>query len=140
MNKHKVSFVLLVLFAAGLLTTVSAGAADLAQLRERMRERIPTINELKQDGAVGENNQGYLEWLRDPGDLYDEEERVNEYEEKVEAENNDRRRVYSLIAASQGVEKTLVGERRASQIAASAVPGVWVQREDGEWVEVPEEE
>jgi hypothetical protein len=51
----------------------------------------------------------------------------------VAAENRDRGIVYAAIAQQTGSTVDTVGRARAKQIAAASAPGVWVQRENGEW-------
>ncbi len=112
--------------------SATAQEFSLRELQERMRQRIPQINELKEGGVVGENNQGYLEVRV---------ERISEQRGKLVVEENlDRRRVYTLIGRQQNAPVELVGRRRARQIYESAAPGVWVQNPDGEWLRKPAEE
>ncbi len=113
-----------------------AQAVDLGQVQSSMRERLPRINELKQEGIVGENNQGYLAIRKE----VPEEERVEQIAALVKAENQDRKTVYTAIGRRQNASPDLVGQRRARQIAESAIAGVWVQQADGEWVRKGEEE
>lgn len=92
-------------------------------IKERMKDRLPAINSLKDSGVIGENNQGYLEFRKD-----------NKKEAALVAdENNDREKVYAAIAKQQGVTVELVGSRRALQIAEIASPGTWLQKKDGSW-------
>jgi uncharacterized protein YdbL (DUF1318 family) len=51
----------------------------------------------------------------------------------VEAENEDRRKIYTAIAKQQGTTAALVGKRRALQIAGKADPGTMIQGADGKW-------
>lgn len=105
---------------AVVLASHSAHAQDI---KARFRDRLPEINQLKADGIVGENNQGYLAFVggrREKADV-------------VAAENADRKTVYESIAASQGTTADLVGRRRAIQIAKIAAPGEWLQDEAGKW-------
>ncbi len=114
----------------------AAQALDLGQVQSSMRERLPRVNELKQEGIVGENNQGYLIIREEVPD----EERAEQIAALVEAENRDRSTVYTAIGRRQNASPELVGRRRARQIAESATAGVWVQQADGEWVRKGEEE
>ncbi len=92
-------------------------------IKERMLERIPVLTSLKQEGIVGENNRGFLEFRQaDKG-----------RESLVNAENADRRQVYEAIARKQGAAPELVGKRRALQIAEIAAPGTWLQDAGGQW-------
>ncbi|MCF3652266.1 YdbL family protein [Synoicihabitans lomoniglobus] len=111
------------LFAAVMLWATTAGAQDMAALRHSMSQRLPVLDQLKTSGAVGENNQGYVE-ARTPG---------ADTEKVVAAENADRRKVYAAIAAKAGATSEAVAQARARQIAATSAPGVWLQGEDGRW-------
>jgi uncharacterized protein YdbL (DUF1318 family) len=110
----------------GLLSVgvVAARAAeDLGVVKARLAQRLGSLDQLKSSGAVGETNRGLVD-LRAAspaaGDL-------------VAAENRDRGIVYAAIAQQTGSTVETVGRARAKQIAAASAPGVWVQRENGEW-------
>lgn len=107
-----------VIFIAGVLAF-----AGSEEIKARMKARLPVIEMLKDKGIIGENNQGYLEFI---GSDRSESDVVN-------AENADRKKVYSAIAKHQGVTVELVGKRRAIQIAQRAKPGQWLQKENGQW-------
>lgn len=109
-----------VTMAGALFFTTSASANGI---KERMRDRLPVIVSLKTKGVVGENNKGFLELLKGK----------NEKKEVVAAENKDRELIYSEIAKKTGTDVKLVGQRRASQIAAKASPGDWLQDAAGKW-------
>lgn len=105
------------------LTAGTAAAQSLSDIKERMKDRLPAIADLKSKGLVGENNDGFLEF-------------VGEQKEKadvVQAENADRAAVYQHIAQQQGASATLVGQRRAVQIRDTATAGEWLQDENGNW-------
>ncbi len=110
-----------VLLVGLLFLSGTAGAQDI---KARMKDRLPIINELKAKGIVGENNQGFLEFVGGQ----------REKPEVVKAENEDRAVVYAAIAKQQGVSAELVGQRRAAQLRELANPGEWLQNEGGEWV------
>jgi uncharacterized protein len=92
-------------------------------IRDRMLARLPAIVELKSQGVIGEDNRGYLAVLKDAGDK----------QSIVDAENQDRRKIYTAIAKQQGTTPALVGQRRAMQIAQKADPGTMLQDADGHW-------
>lgn len=105
------------------LCFLSVGVVQAAGIKERMLERLPAINALKAQGVLGENNAGYLDFIgkdRSGSDL-------------VEAENNDRRQVYTAIGKQQGVAVEIVGKRRALQIKDLSPAGSWLQSDDGKW-------
>jgi uncharacterized protein len=93
------------------------------EIKDRMRERLPEIIELKARGIIGETSGGFLAFVGS--------ERVRE--DLVEAENRDRRQVYAAIARQQSITPEYVGQRRARQIAEQAGPGAWLQDQDGNW-------
>ena len=92
-------------------------------IKERFKERLPVIVELKKAGIVGENSLGYLEFKG----------AVKKNEDVVNAENSDRKKVYEAIAKRQNTTAELVGKRRALQIAEKADPGEWLKDENGKW-------
>ncbi|MFP4347914.1 MAG: YdbL family protein [Desulfococcaceae bacterium] len=120
MKQHGILLFGSVLLVGLLFLSGPAGARDI---KARMKDRLPIINELKAKGIVGENNQGFLEFVGGQ----------QEKPEVVKAENEDRAVVYAAIAKQQGVSAELVGKRRAAQLRELAKPGEWLQNESGEW-------
>lgn len=106
-----------------LLITGVLAFAGSKEIKARIKARLPLINALKADGIIGENNRGYLEFIRSNKPKAD----------VVNAENSDRKQVYSAIAKQQGVTADLVGQRRAKQIAERTKPGQWIQNGSGNW-------
>jgi hypothetical protein len=92
-------------------------------IKERMAARLPEIVALKGKGVIGEDNQGYLQFVG----------AAREKAELVQAENDDRQQVYQAIAKQQGTTVDLVGRRRAQQIVEVAQPGHWLQDANGSW-------
>ena len=92
-------------------------------IKARMKARMPAILELKDKGIVGEDKNGFLQFVG----------QKKEKEDLIAAENVDRKKVYSHIAKQQGTTAQLVGERRALQIAKKAKPGTWLQDQSGKW-------
>lgn len=93
--------------------------------KERMIERAPQIRALKSAGIVGEKANGLLGFVKEsPAD-----------KAVVDAENKDRKAVYSEIAKGQGVRASVVAERRALQISEQAASGDWLQNANGKWIQ-----
>jgi uncharacterized protein YdbL (DUF1318 family) len=92
-------------------------------IKDRFKERLPVIVELKTAGIVGENNLGYLEFRG----------AVKKNEDVVNAENEDRKKIYEAIAKKENTTAELVGKLRAKKIAEKAEPGDWLQDEKGKW-------
>jgi hypothetical protein len=106
-----------------LATVAFVSLAHAEDIKSRMKSRLPTIKALKAKGVIGENNKGYLAFLG------------SEITKKdvVDAENNDRRKIYTAIAKQQKTTADVVGSRRSKKIATNAKPGEWIQKENGEW-------
>ena len=113
------------LFAVFCVLIASAFAENATDIRRRMEQRLPQIDALKAQEAVGETNRGLLE-ERKSGNP--------DAAGVVAAENHDREAVYAYIAKETGSNAEAVARARAKQIAANSRGGVWVQDEAGKWV------
>ena len=119
MKLKKVIAVLFV-FVLGILIS-DAYSED--SIKQRMIDRLPVINDLKNRGIIGENNLGFLEFVGNQKEKAD----------VVAAENMDRKSVYEAIAKKQGTTTEVVGKHRAAQIAGKAQTGEWLQDANGKW-------
>ena len=119
--KPKIAILVVLTLLAGVW--VAGRTAFCDDIKARMIARLPVLKDLKAQGIIGENNQGYL--------VYRGSKRPNE--QAVQAENQDRRVVYSTIAKQQGATTELVGMQRAVQIAEKADSGEWLQEGTGKW-------
>jgi uncharacterized protein YdbL (DUF1318 family) len=121
-NKMKKFTIRVLLFLLPVIMLYSGSV--LAQgIKERMKERLPVIVELKNNGIIGENSEGYLEFIGSK----------KENENIIDAENNDRKLIYEAIAERENTTAEKVGKRRAQQIAEKADPGEWLKNEKGKW-------
>jgi hypothetical protein len=103
---------------------VPAVVAQDASIKQRLAQRLPALDDLRQRQIVGESNRGFLE-VR--GKATPAETQL------VEAENRDRTEVYEAIARRSETTKETVGRARAKQIAAVSARGVLLQDENGNW-------
>ncbi len=117
-----VSFLIVMIFG-GIFANVPSFAEDINAIKAEMQKRLPSIVELKSKGIVGEDNSGYLQFVGGK----------HEKEAVVQAENQDRKKVYSAIAKKEGVSINQVGQRRATHIAEKAKKGEWLLGQDGKW-------
>lgn len=90
----------------------------------RMKDRLPKVDALLERGLAGENKEGFLVGR---GSLNPEQQKT------LNEENQDRSKVYQMIAQKTGQSVSLVGSQRAEQIRNRAVKGVWLQKPDGSW-------
>ena len=121
--KTKIFITMSSLLLSFILITGASAFAGSDKIKARMKERLPVITALKAEGVIGENNKGYLEVI---GGKKAKKDVIN-------AENSDRKQVYTAIAKQQGTSVDLVGKRRAKQIAKKAKPGQWIQDQSGKW-------
>ena len=124
MNMKKMKSVLKYISVIALSFSCVTGAWAAGE-KERMIERAPQIRALKSAGIVGEKANGLLGFVKEsPAD-----------KAVVDAENKDRKAVYSEIAKGQGVRASVVAQRRALQIAEQAASGDWLQNANGKWIQ-----
>lgn len=120
----KLSLIYLVLGAIVLCSGTVASATDV---KERMTARKPQIQALKDKSLIGEDAFGKLAFVT----------ANKEGEAIVKAENIDRNMVYTVIAKQQSTTTSLVGRRRAKQLAGIAKKGEYLKKEDGTWYKKP---
>ncbi len=124
MRKYSIFYAIIALFTLLIFSVEGNCFAGASDIKARMMQRKPTIDKLKSESLVGENNKGYLEFI--PGAAKKEAGTLS-------AENNDRESVYNAIAQKEGSTEQYVGERRAVQIGQKASPGSWLQDSSGKW-------
>ena len=100
-----------------------ASTVHSADIKERMAARIPAIDALKDQGIIGENNKGFLEYRTAD----------KAQQQLITEENKDRALVYQAISEQQGAPAALVGQRRAQMIVDNGQAGQWFQQPDGSW-------
>lgn len=124
MRKYSVFYIIVALFTLLIFSTEGNCFAGANDIKARMKQRKPAIDMLKAENIVGENNQGYLEFVKG---------KPRKQEQVIDGENKDRRAVYNAIAKKEGSTSQHVGVRRAAKIAERAAPGTWLQNSSGKW-------
>ena len=116
-------FAILAFLAAG-FAPAQAQTDEEAAIKQRMLERVDEIDALKLAQKVGENRSGLLEQraMLTPTETA-----------LMNAENTDRRALYTLIAQKLGLTTTVVGQGRADELRKRSAKGVWLQAPDGNW-------
>jgi len=117
-------FRVFLVFAAFALGTAVVRAEDLGAVKARIAQRLGSLDAMKDRGAAGENNRGFLE-ARGGATAADQQ--------VISAENADRRTVYAALAQQTGATPDAVGRQRAQQIAGIAKRGHWIQDAGGAW-------
>jgi uncharacterized protein YdbL (DUF1318 family) len=119
----RISFFWLFVVVA-LLLPIAGRSEDLNAVKSRIHQRHSQVEALKAQGAVGENNRGFLEAR---GAL------VAQAASVVSDENKDREVVYAALAQQTSTTPSQVAKARARQLAQRARPGEWIQDEAGDW-------
>lgn len=100
------------------------------EIAANRRLRSGEIQQLKNDGVVGEDRDGYLDIIRKPSDP-----KYLQYAQSVvNAENADRSFLYLANAQAQNKPLELVERDYAQLWSDRAFPGEWVQKENGKWI------
>ena len=123
-NIVKLVSAVIVAFSVNLVGAQQQGDSSDA-IQNRMKERVSSINAMKQSGKIGEDNKGYIGVVSDS--LSDSEKST------LNSENSDRKSVYAAIAKKQNSTTELVGMRRAIQNAERAKKGEYIMDKDGAW-------
>jgi uncharacterized protein YdbL (DUF1318 family) len=123
MKNRRLTFLILIALAC----TLTAGygqQSDEDIIKERIIQRVTSLDSLKLSGKVGENNLGFVE----------QRARLSQTEDTiVEQENTDRRALYAIIAKRLGIQISVVGKGRASELRENSAKGVWLQSATGDW-------
>lgn len=101
---------------------------------ESRAARVDRLNEFKSRGVIGENNQALVE-IRDLEQVKDLRARAA-LQKLVRAENGDRERLFSEIAAAKNVDLSQlpkIRETYAATLRGNARKGDWIQLPNGQW-------
>ncbi len=100
------------------------------EIAANRRKRTGEIQQLKNDGIIGENRDGYLDIRRNPTDP----NYLAYAQTVVNAENADRSFLYLANAQTQNKPLELIERDYAQLWSDRAFPGEWVQKENGTWI------
>ena len=105
--------------------TIKQMTPEVSAALESRRDRYETLQQLKKQGKVGENNQGYLEAFSTDSDV----------KTIVGAENADRAVIYKTIAQQNNLSGALstIEKVFAQTQRDKAEPNDKIQEENGEW-------
>ena len=109
---------------SGLMVSSAIAAEDQSAIQKRMIERVDSIDALKTNELIGENNKGFLEQR---GPLKPDQTAI------MNAENADRKALYAILAERLDLTISVVGQGRAEDLRKKSAPGVWLQKSTGEW-------
>ena len=123
---HWTLSLLLTLSALVLLPQSANAQDDENAIKQRIIQRINSVDELKIKGLAGENNKGLLE----------QRAMLAPAQTKVmNDENADRKALYAILAKRLGLSVSVVGQGRAESIRKKSAAKVWIQEPSGKWVQ-----
>lgn len=99
---------------------------DRDGLHAKIAARLAKVDSLRQRGAAGESNRGFLEPRGTPS---------NVDQSTISDENADRLGIYEAIGTQTKTHVDQVGRVRAEKLNVMAKRGVWVQAPDGSWAQ-----
>ncbi len=100
------------------------------EIAANRRLRSGEIQQLKNNGIVGEDRDGYLDLRKTPTDP-----KYREYASGIiTAENADRAFLYLSNAQAQNKPLEMVESDYAQLWRDRAFPGEWIQKENGTWI------
>lgn len=105
---------------------------EIKEAIERRKLRYSQIEELLNEGSIGEDNQGRLQ-IRQKSNIISSEE----LKKIVSEENDDRMFIYQSILEQNNLPKEALGDIQrafAKERQERVSSGVWIQLPNGEWV------
>ena len=105
------------------LTVIHAQTVE--EVTQRTKDRVPEIRELWLSQEVGEANTGYIVIL---GNITAQQAEI------VNAENSDRRFLYTYVSKKHGDPVEAVAKGNAPKIHAQVPSGTKIQKPDGDWI------
>ena len=99
-------------------------------IRQNMMKRLAELDKLKASGKIAEANTGYLVWIKKDTAASKDEKLL------IDAENAERKTIYSAIAKQQKSTVENVGKRRAAQLRKIARKGHYCMDENGKLYQV----
>ena len=103
--------------------TFAQESKEEAALQKRFKARYPELRQLKADGVIGETSEGYVDFV---------EKKDPKAAKLVEAENNDRKALYKLLAEKEGATVEQVARVSAKRNFERARAGEYL-KEGGKW-------
>lgn len=119
------------LVAVALSLAPSTARADTEEeLKKKIADQQPQVTKQKDAGKIGETAEGYLAAVK--------EEYLKEAEVKklVDEANDNRRKVYAIIAKRQNTTVEAVAAVAGARNIKGAKAGHYVKGADGKWVKV----
>ncbi len=118
-----------------LLSAAPAFADTKSEVLGRMKERFKTLSEARDAGEVGEAWAGNCAAV--PADVSKKtltDARKKEVEDLVKAENDDRAKLYAILAKEENTTPEKVAERNRERLFKKADDGHFLRDADKKWM------
>jgi uncharacterized protein YdbL (DUF1318 family) len=102
-------------------------AGEMDDIKASMKSRYTTLKKLKSDHKVGENHLGYVSAVTA------EAGKDKTVQSIISGENEDRKKLYALIAKNTKTTPDVVGKNNALRIFKKAPKDHYFQTQDGKW-------
>jgi len=127
------------ILAAGLLLGLAGAvsAQDRDELRQRFEQRFPQLRQLMDAGKVGEMSTGYVGLVRESygsQKVDPEDDASPTIQQFIDAENNDRRKLYAMVAEEVREDPQTIARRNAVRAFENAKPEWFLKPRDRDWV------
>ena len=111
-----------------ILSLVFLGAVNLtfADYASRMKERLPSLVQAKDQGVVGEGTDGFA-YVRE-----DDSEKIKKM---VADENEDRKILFKVMSSKTGGSVDEVANKFSKALIQKSKKGHWFRKSSGEWMQ-----
>ena len=121
MNTNKYYFFLIL----SLVFSVSGNIA-FADFASRMKERLPSLVQAKDQGKVGEGTDGFV---------YVRESDSEKIKNMAAAENEDRKMLFKAMSSKTGGSVDEVANKFSKALVKKCKKGHWFRKSSGEWIQ-----
>ena len=118
-NKYYIFLILSLVFSV-------SGNIVFADFGSRMKERLPSLVQAKDQGKVGEGTDGFV---------YVRESDSEKIKKMVAAENEDRKMLFKAMSSKTGGSVDEVANKFSKALVKKSKKGHWFRKSSGEWIQ-----
>ena len=118
-NKYYIFLILSLVFSV-------SGNMVFADFGSRMKERLPSLVQAKDQGKVGEGTDGFV---------YVRESDSEKIKKMVAAENEDRKILFKAMSSKTGGSVDEVANKFSKALVKKSKKGHWFRKSSGEWIQ-----
>ena len=118
-NKYYIFLILSLVFSV-------SGNIAFADFASRMKERLPSLVQAKDQAKVGEGTDGFV---------YVRESDSEKIKKMVAAENEDRKMLFKAMSSKTGGSVDEVANKFSKALVKKSKKGHWFRKSSGEWIQ-----